>query len=288
MTSSVLSTDLDLDYREFIWRWIHRHSDDPERIAVMISGYYDESSVDGGSPISAVGGILMLHRDAIWFEQAWYEVLADFPWLLKSASGKRYVHMKAFGKHQALASIDSDERRRLFCRLVPLINDFKHSSIGASLTPEEYRSSVRGIPKQERLTIHTICFISAAIMQAKILTSVKYEYKVPFMLDNGIPRLEYDALTVAHKFITGQIPNWQPQHDFKAGGLVWEDDKEHPWLQAADIVAWAVRRDRAQKPFENVGFESCRDILTVKHNPARIERDWLLDLSAQGQSKLQP
>lgn len=284
MNSSVLSSaaDLDLEYRKFIWSWIHRHSDDPGRFAVMIGSYYDESSVDGSGPIAAVGGVLMLHRDATWLEIEWFKILLRFPWLLRSDSGKPYLHMKDFGQHEPLGHIHIDERRKLFAELTPLINQAKYYSIGASLRPDEYRDYSKRIPKRSKLTIHTVCFILAATAQAAILRSAKYDANVPFVLDNGIAEREHDALTLAHRFITRKIPDWQPApgHNYKAGGLDWEDDKEFPWLQVADVVAWAVRRDKSGSPFENGGYEPLREILNVKHKPAHIESDWIADMKS--------
>jgi hypothetical protein len=284
MTASVLSTDTAPAYSEFIWWWLHQ-SDDPERMAAVIGSYYDESSVDGGGPVSAVGGVVVRHRDATWLGIEWYKILDKFPELLRSDSDRPYVHMKEFGKDEALADLPVDSKRELFRQLTPLINEFKYQSIGATLTPQEYRDHFNFLPKQERVTIHTSCFVLVATVQAKLMKAGKYDYKVPFMLDRGIPQKESDALDVAHKFITGCLPDYQPEHDYQAGGLTWEDDKEIPCLQVADIVAWTVRRDRAKLPFDK-GVESLRDILTVKHSPAHYEDSWMADIATDLRARI--
>lgn len=267
----------DLTYREFAWWWLH-HSDSPERVAAMFGSYFDESAVDGSGPVSAIGGLML--DGGQWFDlsREWDRALAsrNFP--------KKFVHMKDFQQHGELANYDVEEKRKLFQKLAWIINDNKNLSIGCTLSPEDYKTLLpavlgkNGKPKRE-ITIHGVCFLMAATAQAKWANGQKYEHDIPFMLDGGCPdRADIDN---AHVFFCKDFPRLRPDVITHAGGLTWGDDTKFPALQAADVIAWAVRRKTAGMQFSN-GTEPLEEVIDPKrHIDAHLLIEWFHETASR-------
>lgn len=249
----------------------------------MYGSYYDESAVDGGGPVSAVGGLWLDHGQYTWLGVDWDKAVSS------GGTGKAFVHMKDFGDHGDLCDFPIDKKRVLLDRLAMVINEHKGLSIGSTLTPEQYkdefsflrkatkRDKRRGDPG-EMLSIHATCFLQAAATQGRIAERIGYKYDIPFMLDQGCPdRPDIDR---AHIFFKDEFPDLympdEPRIVTHAGGLTWEDDTRFPALQAADVIAWAVRRKAANLPFDR-GTEALESILEVRHADQHYGDEFLRD-----------
>jgi hypothetical protein len=269
MTSSVLSTRSATDYQEFMWWWLH-HSDDPERLACMLGSYFDESAIDGSGPASAVGG-LILDRHSYGNLAIDWEVALEVNKL-----PKKYIHMKDFGQHGELASFPVDKQRALFFDLATVINEHKYYSVGSTLTPSEFKRHQPKLPKKHQMTIHGTCFVQAAMIQARIAEHDRYPHDIPFMLDRGCPdRKDVDT---AHTFLSGGFPDFLSGFPSHAGGLTWENDEKFAALQAADVIAWAVRRRAAGESF-GWHYEPLLAIINIKRNHFELKclEAWMVD-----------
>jgi hypothetical protein len=238
----------------------------------MLSSYYDESSVDGNGPVAAVGGLLLNKDGYDRLTSDWYKALAKHPKLPINSDGLPYIHMKDFGADGLLS--DYLDRRALFSDLATIVNRRKAVSIGATVMTENYRYSAAVFRKVPKFGFHSLCFLMSAIQQAKFVLSKGYEHDVPYMLD-GECNAE-DELRLAHKFITNKLPEYPCPHPYKAAGIMFEDDKKFPALQAADVIAWTVRREKANHPFPD-GFEPLAGILEVNHRRPDFEDEWMTE-----------
>lgn len=272
MTEAVLSTDAAFTYSDFMWWWMQRSTDE-SRLAAMLGSYWDESAVDGGSPVSVVGGILLNHKGYSSLELEWSRVIARYPSL-----GQRYVHMKDFGQNEKLSAYPLDEKRRLLGELVRVINDCKAASIGSTLSPSQYKSSFASFLSgdDEKLSIHGMCFLQAMVIQGGIAHNHNYQHEIPFMLDEGCP--DRSDIDEAHKFIRTKFQPSSPSCPTYAGGLTWEDDKKFPQLQAADLIAWSVRRRSAGFKFSG-GTEPLADIFDSAHIERNFEQAWIDEIA---------
>jgi hypothetical protein len=279
MIATPLSTAVST-YSEFIWWWLH-HSDDESRVATMLGSYYDESAIDGSGPVSVVGGLGLLHPNYTWLGIEWKECLA------KNEIKQGYLHMKDFGEHGSLHDYPTAKRHKLFAGLTKIINEHKQFSIGSTLSPDGYRNnfsfmSKKGPVGSRRLSIHSLCFLHAAVAQAYWAEAARYESDIPFMLDEGCPdRTDVD---IAHKYLREEFPADGPPFLTRAGGLTWEDDKKFPSLQAADVISWTVRRKAANKEFD-FGYEPLIEILDEFHYPADFDEGAMKKIAMRVRTK---
>jgi hypothetical protein len=229
--------------------------------------YLDESGGDDpGTPQAVVGGVLIRYSFLLHFEEEWDR-------MLETHGITPPIHMREFGTHGRFADISPRGRRELFLKIAELINFHKIASMAATLSNEEYKANVDEKVREE-FSVYGMCFILAAVMNHKLAASKSYGKRIAFILDTGNPHK--DHIVKAH----ATMIEWQKESFLNVGGLYFEDDRDLGILQAADVVAWGVRRRTTGKPF-GYGFEPINDILNKQegHGEADWEAGWLKDVS---------
>src|ERR1017187_8054402 len=108
-----------------------QHSQDPRRLANVLTSYLDESATDGGSPIAVVGGLLLQPDTFFYLDIDWEKAIA------KHGAGSA-IHMKDFGQHGKFGRWTEEARSSLFRDLAKIINEHKICSIAATLTTAQY------------------------------------------------------------------------------------------------------------------------------------------------------
>jgi hypothetical protein len=245
-----------------------RHgSDSPDKKTAAVRLYLDESGGDDpGTPHAVVGGVLINYSYFLHFEEEWDR-------MLETHGFTPPIHMKEFGPHGRFADISPCCRRELFLEIVELINSHKIASIAATLSNEEYKANIDEKVRDE-FSVYGMCFILSVVMNHKLAVHKSYGERIPFILDTGNPHKGH--VVSAH----AAMIEWQKESFLHVGGLHFEDDKDFGILQAADVVAWGVRRRTTGKPF-GYAFEPIRDILNKQegHGEADWKAEWLKEMS---------
>jgi len=173
--------------------------------------------------------MLINYSHFLHFEDEWDKIL-------ESHGIATPLHMKEFGKNGRLGKISQCCRRELFLELSQLINSHKVGSLSATLTNADYE---KYIPKEARdiYSAYAMCFDLALMMNHKLAEAAHYEKKIPFILDTGNPYANH--VRVAHK---AALEMQKTEGFLHVGGLYFDDDAEFGSLQAADVIAWTIRR----------------------------------------------
>jgi hypothetical protein len=114
-----------------------------------------------------------------------------------------------------------------------------------------------------------MCFNLAAMMNHK-LADGKYAGKIPFILDTGNEHA--NQVREAH----ATMLKFQKESFLHVGGLHFDDDTYFGVLQAADVIAWGVRRQDSNKPFPP-GLEQIGNLLVKEqaHHNNEWKSEWL-------------
>lgn len=239
------------------------NSDKSDKETAAVRLYMDESGTrDPGTPQAVVGGLIINRSHYDNFEPAWDDMLFRY-------DIKPPLHMKEFGQHGKLGSLSQSIRKELFQEVATLINTHKIASISATLSNREYEThfplEVRNI-----FSVYGMCFNLAVVINHK-LAEGRYAGKIPVILDIGNPYA--DHVRNAHVAIL----ELQKEGTFlHAGGLHFDDDAEFGVLQAADVIAWGIRRRASGKAFPP-GLEPIADILIPEqaHHDNSWKTEWL-------------
>lgn len=239
------------------------NSDDSEKQTAAVRLYMDESgTLDPGTPTAVVGGVIINKSHYEHFEPTWDDILFRH-------NIEPPLHMKEFGRHGRLGWLTEQQRKELFAEVVPLINSHKISSLAATLDNSEYEQH---LPKELRdnYSVYAMCFTLAVMINHK-LADGRYSGRIPFILDTGNPYA--DHVRQAH----ASIIEFQKSESFlHAGGLHFDDDRLFGVLQAADVIAWGVRRKAASGKYPP-GLEQIADLLIPEqgHNENPWKAEWL-------------
>ncbi len=183
------------------------------------------------------------------------------------------IHMNEFGEHSRLGTFRSEERRALFTDLVNIINDNKHFSIAAALSTADYDKHFEGVfDKKKVMGVYGACFLLLCAVQGKYLQSVNYRDTVPFVLDAGNPYKRH--VSDAHSAIVDIAEGYA--NECRNSRLCFDDSTCA--LQAADIIAWSVRRRLTGAPLKS-GFEPISDVLNYEHIEETFHSQFMIDIA---------
>ena len=253
------------------------NDDSPDNETSFVRLYLDESGDESPStPIAVIGGMLINASYFPHFEEAWDK-------MLDRHGIAAPLHMKEFGRpHGRFARIGDCCRHELFAEVADLINHHKILSIGATISNEQYQKHIPQIVR-DRFSVYAMCFLMTVVMNHKLAELSGYAKKVSFILDNGNPKAEHvrqghaEAIRLQK---AGQFLN--------VGSLVFGDDGDLGCLQAADVIAWGVRRRATNIPFGG-SFSPIESILdeTTKHAEHKWTDDWLQQLGGNIAERLE-
>ena len=237
----------------------------PEDRSANVRLYLDESGTnDPSTPEAVIGGMLINDSYHLHFEESWRVLLKEF-------GVQAPLHMREFTPHGRLANISSADRRRLFVRVVDLISYHRIASLAAVLTNQEYEAAIP-LEIRNQFSVYAMCFNLIVVMNHK-LAEGSYGSPIPFILDSGNPYAEHvrQAHAAAMRF-------QRQEHFLNVGSLQFEDDSTLGALQAADVIAWGVRRRLSRRPFP-AGFEPIPQIFEHGHNESPWTQELLKELA---------
>jgi hypothetical protein len=249
-----------------VWILLH-NSETSTNETASVRLYLDESGgKDPNTPKAVVGGLLINYSHFLHFEDEWDH-------LLDTHGITAPLHMREFGKDGKLGGISICCRREIFTEVAQLINSHKIGSQSSTLTNSEYESL---IPKEARdiFSPYAMCYNLAIMTNHKLAEGV-YEKKIPVILDMGNPYA--DHVRKAHAAaLTMQNSGEMYLH---LGGLYFDDDAEFGVLQAADVIAWSIRRLASGLQFPP-GMEAIREVLAYKndHRENKWKTEWLKEM----------
>jgi hypothetical protein len=255
-------------YRKEVWRVMH-NSDSPDKKTAAIRLYLDESGgEDPGTPHAVIGGMLIESSKFMPFEDAW-------DCMLEAHGIQPPLHMKDFGRpHGRLAEISDCCRRELFMEVAELINSQKLFSVAAMLSNDEYKEH---FPQEARdkFSVYGMCFNLIVMLNHRLAQHMEYSGRVPVILDTGNPHANH--VREAHAAMIED----QKKRFLHLGSLTFDDDRDFGILQAADVIAWGVRKSATGKPLP-YPFAPISAILSqaARHFEHSWEVGWLKEVGA--------
>lgn len=237
-------------YLEHLWFVMH-HTDDPERLTLAVTCYLDESGIDRHNPQAVVAGIVLRRESFCLFDADWDDILSTF----NVASP---LHMKEFGKHGRHGHLDYPTRDKLFKALAYVINRYKIYSVAISLSHEQYNNLLSDKSKKE-VSLYGLCFMFCAHQCFAMAQFNHYYGNMAFLMEEGNQFAE--DVRRAH---AGMMKMRREGAIYISNGSLTLEPKELSPLQAADIIAWGVRRNVSNVPIIK-GFEPIITIFDEKH-----------------------
>ena len=209
---------------------------------VMLQAYVDDSASEQGDRRLFLAGYINAADRWIRFSDLWAEVLRDRP-----AIG--YLKMsEASGFGGEFKGWDRSDRDEKIKQLARVVRHFEPRSIHASISRAQFDAIVTPVAPHGFATPYSLCF--QALMLPLAIQQAKERVKVPidFIFD------EQEGLGTQAAFFYTKIREQQPKHirDVMCASPIFRDEKQMLPLQAADMLAWHIRRrhEADQKLFQ--------------------------------------
>jgi hypothetical protein len=240
------------------------HSADPERQTLILRCYLDESGTHEGSPQAIVAGLLMQHYEFLLFDVVWNG-------LLLRHNIQPPLHMKEFGPHGRHHHLKYPERVALFSDISGLINCYKAASVAATLSHSQYKAILHP-DIQKQMSMYGLCFMLCVHMVHLKAEYKPYHNNIAYLVEAGN---EYSThITHCYNAMIEMQKQGEPLH---VGTLTFAD-KNISALQAADVIAWAVRR-RVSEISIGKGFQPISKIFDENHTEFLWKDSYLQELS---------
>jgi hypothetical protein len=229
--------------------------------------FADESGTDSNVPIAVVGGVVVEPSGYYWLDVEWNKALTKH-----QITGP--IHMREFTPHGKFKDVSPVARTALFTDLVRAINENKLLSVGATLTSDEYRQQFP--PDLTKFSMYGACLANLLMVVSGGMDIYgKHRWPLAFILDDG---------NAYKQHILDGLP-----HFLKAFPRIFDvsfaSDHNMVALQAADVLAWTVRRRLSGGHFGS-GFEPLLDLLSVYHMNFNYEDEW--DAGCSTEARLKP
>jgi hypothetical protein len=220
----------------------------------MTGCYIDESGTDSNLPTAVVAGLLLDSRGYFWLDVEWSKILACHRF-------RPPLHMRN------LPPLPPHRKEALFKDLVSAINEHKLMTLAATLSAEKYRTHFDGI---DGFSMYAACSVLHISYTGGILNlpGGAHRWPLSYVLDDGNPYQE--QLTESGATLLKQFP--------RIARIDVKSDSEVNALQAADVVAWAVRRQLSKDAFPR-GLEPLANLFDAYHVEAEYEESWMKEVA---------
>jgi hypothetical protein len=219
------------------------HSTNPQRKAVPLSHYIDDSGTHEDSTLVVMGGPVFLQQHSFEFHYEWSRILA-----LHKVTNP--ISMKRFNQYGDLGHLGRDERIALFQDLVHLINQRKVYSLTAQIDNLDFRTFFPASKYRGLIGPAPVAFFDCMVLDSITARDHNASGKMAFVVAHSHNDIE---LVDVHAFMQSHLANKRSQAQ-TVGSLTFDSPDKVNALQAADLVAWANRRRALGEPFTS-GFE---------------------------------
>lgn len=199
-------------------------------LLVLVEAYFDESGTHDGSKVMALAGYLFRQDKSEEMAAIWREFLA--------ARGLPYFHMVdcAHG-NPPFDKLDPKHRILVETRLIGLIKQFTVQGIGVTVDLEAFHR--RFGEKSFLGTPYSLAFYLVTRGVAVWAKETQYEGKIAYFFEAG------HASQSEANYLLGiglRIPEIKAELHY--AGHAFVEKQEAPQVQAADLFAWLLTKDR--------------------------------------------
>jgi len=200
----------------------------------VLKAFIDDSGSGGDSPWVVLAGYIARADDWDGFQAEWVRVLSDYP-RIDCFHASEAESLRPDGQWSGVSKTERDKK---IDRLIQVIQDFKLQPISVRMRQSEYERQIKGgIPRYWDDPYFVL--LNALIVQFAILIPDRFPGagQIELVFDNHErfrkrgPQF-YDRMAAGLQSLNKTIsPN-----------IHYENDEDFPGLQAADLLAWQIRR----------------------------------------------
>lgn len=240
------------------------------KILVMLQAFIDDSASEHGDRRLYLAGYVNTYEKWAQFSADWQQALAKEPAIdyLKMAEAQNRRD-----QFQGWGYLDIEIK---LMNLARIIKDSEPWSIHFSVSRNEYRDIVAPVAAFPAKNPYFACYIGVLISVSRLQEHIGSSVPVDFVFDEQ-SSLQADAVAM-YDYIKQTMP--QPEWTSMLGSTpIFRDDKDVLPLQAADMLAWHVRRETIDGELRPKRKLSDWLIGDARHVFAHFDHDSLRDMA---------
>jgi hypothetical protein len=228
-----------------------------ERLMCMLGAYFDDSGTHGGAPVVAVAGFIAKAEQWDKLCQEWQETLDWFNG--RHGFKLTHFHMATFmSKQGEFKGMNKEQAEILLDKLVSFIKLRCCYALSSVMPVKLYEEIIGDDLRKPVGSPYTLCALMCMLSGKRWAQSQGFNEPMAFIFESG---------TQHWGEISEAFEKAQKTRDL--GGLFIDDSltlqlKARPPLQAADILAWALRRQIPKgKTRKDIPFGQCYEKLST-------------------------
>jgi hypothetical protein len=197
------------------------------------SGTHDEKGVQPGSDTAAICGYVATYKRWVQFQKHWGKAL--------NRHGVTEMHMKYFAHSRGeFEGWSEDKRRSLVRALDEVIDDTKLFALGGLISVTDY---VHILPDWAKAEVKHPFYFAVAVMFKSLAQWEGHlpTGKIDFVLD------EKEGFEGYTREMFSTLKRLNPIHAERLGNLTFRSSSQFRPLQAADVLAYEVRRSASDR-----------------------------------------
>lgn len=204
---------------------------------MVLQAFIDDSSSEKGDKRLFMAGYL--NRSDKWalFTKAWDEEL-------KTAPSIAYLRMvEANGLRGQFGGWGADARNKKLRSLARVINHFQPLSFQFTINRGEFFRVLKPVSPRGLGNPHFTCSFSVIAGVARYVAGERVKVPIEFIFDEQ-EGVDTDLIILFHEMVK-KLP--RSARKLISGVPVFRNDKDTPPLQAADMLAWHLRREHDER-----------------------------------------
>jgi hypothetical protein len=199
-----------------------------EKLLVMLQAYVDDSADHTGDKRLVLAGYV--HTAPVWakFSDAWAEAL------------RRPPAIPALHMSKCFHGMSNQSRAEKIAALTAVVNDFKPFSIECSISAKDFNEVYKPYAPYDLRHPYFPCFYALVIKTAQLIASAPNRLPIDFFFDEQ-GNVGLNAVLWYPWMVKGAPPEAMA---LLSGPPIFKNDEEILPLQAADMLAWHMRKMR--------------------------------------------
>jgi hypothetical protein len=210
----------------------------------------DDSGTHDQSPLVVIGGPVFSRIEHKEFSKRWAKMHSD----------RKIVpplHMTDFVGMGKYAGWYPEIKRELFQAASKIINDHRFYSVAVAVSRDDFEARLSQEVRKGLIGPYAFAFFTAVLSNLTAIEHSKlFEGRISYLVDLGSPLPE--QLREAHELIVNAQKGTRGES--RIGTLALDTDTNVPALQAADVIAWSVRRKQIDGCLPE-GFEPINSVI---------------------------
>jgi len=238
--------------------------DRERKYIVILQAFVDDSRSESGDKEFVLAGYMTTAEQWMQFSNEWAAVLAESPQLERGFHAIDAFHLRGQFANWKRAARDEKVER-----LIGVIERFPLASFDTRMSQESFRRILLPITPYDLKSPYMTLFFAVMVNAAQQVHGLGITVPIDFIFDE-----QGEVGQTATSWLGFMVTNLPPElRPLIGSSPIFRDDEKIMPLQAADLLAWALRKSREKK--SSAGLDLANKLRRSGHTETWIPDEFL-------------